>query len=124
MHRPLALVFYEKLLPGTQVVNRLHDLKYLVKVLPDAHRLVDHVKEARPLVLIVDLDAVSHNVCEAVAELRGHPDTRHVPVIGFTTRLDDATVAGAAQAGVSLCVGDAAILSHLRQLLDQVLTVE
>jgi len=33
MHRPLALVFYEKLLPGTQVVNRLHDLKYLVKVL-------------------------------------------------------------------------------------------
>ena len=31
MTQPLALVFYEKLMPGSQLVNRLQDLNYRVQ---------------------------------------------------------------------------------------------
>ena len=34
--QPLALVLYEKLLPGTQLVNRLQDLNYRVQTVNDA----------------------------------------------------------------------------------------
>ena len=40
MTQPLALVLYEKLLPGSQLVNRLQDLNYRVQVIPDAEKLV------------------------------------------------------------------------------------
>ena len=35
MTRPLALVFYEKFMPGSQLVNRLQDLNYRVRVVND-----------------------------------------------------------------------------------------
>ena len=36
MTQPLALVLYEKLLPGSQLVNRLQDLNYRVQAIADA----------------------------------------------------------------------------------------
>ena len=36
MTQPLALVLYEKLLPGSQLVNRLQDLNYRVQTIADA----------------------------------------------------------------------------------------
>ena len=36
MTQPLALVLYERLLPGSQLVNRLQDLNYRVQVIADA----------------------------------------------------------------------------------------
>ena len=39
MTQPLALVVYEKLLPGTQLVNRLQDLHYRVQAVTDADTL-------------------------------------------------------------------------------------
>ena len=35
MTQPLALVLYEKLLPGSQLVNRLQDLNYRVQTIAD-----------------------------------------------------------------------------------------
>ena len=40
MIQPLALVFYERLLPGSQVVNRLQDMRYRVQVVGDPAGLV------------------------------------------------------------------------------------
>ncbi len=36
MTQPLALVFYEKLMPGSQLVNRLQDLNYRVQAVNDS----------------------------------------------------------------------------------------
>src|SRR2546423_14440364 len=41
MTQPLALVFYESLMPGSQVVNRLQDLKYRVQTINDPAMLLD-----------------------------------------------------------------------------------
>ena len=50
MTQPLALVCYEKLLPGSQLVNRLQDLKYRVRPVADARLLVDCARQEKPMI--------------------------------------------------------------------------
>src|SRR4051794_41012366 len=82
MTQPLALVLYEKLLPGSQLVNRLQDLQYRVETLTDPNLLVPCAEQAKPIVVLTDLNS-THDVRSAISRLRQHPATRHVPVIAF-----------------------------------------
>jgi CheY-like chemotaxis protein len=124
MTQPLALVVYEKLLPGTQLVNRLRDLKYRVQALTDADSLVACAQQERPMLVFADLVSKRNNVCAAIGQLRQNPATQHIPVIAFGP--DDAAElqADARAAGAVLVVSEAAILNHLPQCLEQALRVE
>jgi DNA-binding NarL/FixJ family response regulator len=120
MTQPLALLLYEKLLPGTQIVNRLQDLGWRVQLLHAACDLRSAAQQHKPLIVIADLFATRGSVCDGIAELKKSEDTVHVPVIAFTS--DAKLTQAATQAGATLVVGDAAILQHLDQFLDQALT--
>ena len=124
MTQPLALVLYEKLLPGTQLVNRLQDLKYRVQTVTDPNSLVTCAKQERPMLVLADLVSTSNDVCSAIGKLRQNPDTQHVPVIAFAP--DDAVElqAAARTAGAALVASEAAILNHLPQFLEEALRVE
>ena len=56
MTQPLALVIYERLLPGSQIVNRLQDLNYRVQVIADAGSLVECAERVSPMLVLADLD--------------------------------------------------------------------
>jgi CheY-like chemotaxis protein len=124
MTQPLALVVYEKLLPGSQLVNRLQDLKYRVQTLTDAESLVACAGQDKPMLVVVDLISARNNVIEVIGRLKQAPDTRHIPVIGYAP--DDAAELhqAARQAGATLVVSETAIVNHLPQFLDQALQVE
>ncbi len=124
MTQPLALVLYEKLLPGSQIVNRLQDLSYRVQVVAEASRLVECAEQARPLVVLADLKAKSGDVCAAVAKLKQNAATQHLPVIAFCPEAAAELQAAAQAAGATLVVGETAILNHLPQILDQALQVD
>jgi CheY-like chemotaxis protein len=122
--QPLALVVYEKLLPGTQLVNRLQDLKYRVRALTDPGGLVACARQEKPLVILADVFSSRGNVPSIIAELKQAPETRHIPVVAFAAE-DAADLQEAARkAGATLVVTDPAILSHLPQMLEQALRVE
>jgi CheY-like chemotaxis protein len=122
MTQPLALVLYERLLPGTQLVNRLQDLQYRVETLTDAAKLVECAQQSRPLLVLADLGASHGDIAAVISRLRQNPATSHLPVIGFGAGND--SVAPAAQAaGATLVVSDTAILNHLPECLDQALQV-
>lgn len=123
MTQPLALLVYEKLLPGTQLVNRLQDLKYRVEVLSDLRGLIGMARQERPMVVILDLDLLG-NVTEAISGLRSTPDTQHIPVIGFAQEDSEEKQAAARTAGATVVTSDTAILAHLPQLLEQALQIE
>ena len=55
--QPLALVFYEKLLPGSQLVNRLQALQYRVQAVNNAGELLAAVRREMPMLLLADLAA-------------------------------------------------------------------
>ena len=125
MTQPLALVLYEKLLPGSQVVNRLQDLSYRVQVVADAEQLVECAEQARPMLVLADLESKHYNVCAALKRLKQNSATKHLPIIAFTGEHATAELQDAARdAGAVLVATEAAILNHLPQLLDQALQVE
>jgi|SRR4051812_1387179 CheY-like chemotaxis protein len=124
MNEPLALILYERLLPGSQLVNRLQDLKYRVQTISSPGSLVQTAQEAKPLLVLADLEPHTSEVCAAITGLKANPATKHLPVVAF--RSDNATTleAAAVAAGVTLVVGETAILNHLPQFLEQALQVE
>jgi CheY-like chemotaxis protein len=124
MTQPLALVFYEKLLPGSQLVNRLHDLNYRVQTVSDTSLLAECCEQTKPMLVLADLRADHQDVCAAIARLKQNPATQHIPVIGFGNEESPDLQKVALSAGVTLLVSESALLNHLPQCLEQALRVE
>lgn len=124
MTQPLALVYYEKLLPGSQVVNRLQDLGYRVRVVTDAATLAACAEQEKPLLLLTELGTPQKRVCDVIAEIRKKPATRHLPVIAFSSGEEAELQTAARAAGATLVVSEAGLSNQLTQLLDQALQVE
>lgn len=120
MTQPLALLLYEKLLPGSQLVNRLQDLGWRVHVTHDGSALEKTAEEHKPVLLFADLQSTQHPVPNAIQRLRQNKGTEHIPVIAFTG--DEALSKAAVEAGASLVASETAILQHLSQFIDQALS--
>lgn len=124
MTQPLALVVYEKLLPGTQLVNRLQDLNYRVQAVTNADTLVTCAEEEKPMLVLADLTSTHQDVCSAIGQLRRNPGTSHIPIITFGPETAVDLLQAALAAGAALATSEAAILSHLPELLEQALRIE
>lgn len=124
MTSPLAILFYEDLMPGTQLVNRLQDLRYRVQVASTGDELLTTAATAGPMLIVVDLVSKRADVCEIIRKLRAAPATAHIPLIGFADESEASLQTAATQAGATLVVTDAAILLHLNQFIDRALQVE
>jgi PleD family two-component response regulator len=124
MTKPLALVLYERLLPGSQLVNRLQDLNYRVQTIADAEKLVESAEQSKPILVLADVASPRKDVCPAIRRLRENAATSHLPVIAFGGDDSPDLQAAALSAGATLIVGEVAALNHLREFLDQALQVE
>src|SRR2546421_5498633 len=124
MTTPLALVFYENLLPGSQLVNRLQDLGYRVQTVSNVQTLVLQALQEKPLIVVADLVSVDADVCATIRELKRNPETRHIPVIAFTDLKDEKIQTAATTAGATMVAGNDAILDQLPEPLEQALQVE
>lgn len=124
MKQPLALVLYEKLIPGSQLVNRLQDKNYRVMTVTDPDSLLSLGKAEKPLLIFADLVFESADVFPAITRLRRDPDTAHIPIIAFAEADSQDLLNTAQNAGAKLVVSEAALLAHLPQLLEQALHVE
>ncbi len=123
MTQPLALVFYEKLLPGSQLVNRLQDLNYRVNAVNDLPALLTSAQSGGPMLVVVDLESTHGDVCQVIAALKADAATQHVPIIAFAGEQASDLQTAAQKAGATLVVGAAAIVNYLPELLNQALQV-
>jgi len=124
MTQPLALILYERLLPGSQLVNRLQDLNYRVQTITDPGKLVESAEQFKPLLVLADLGSPGNNVCAAIGRLKQNLATSHLPIIAFGADNLAEVQAAALAAGATLVVGETAALNHLREFLDQALQLE
>ena len=81
-------------------------------------------EQAKPMLVLADLESTRNNVCAALARLKQNAATKHLPVIAFSGENAAELQAAAQAAGATLVVSEAAILNHLPQFLDQALQVE
>ena len=123
MTQPLAIVFYEKLLPGSQLVNRLQDQSFRVQAVTDPAVLLETVRREMPMLLLTDLGSRA-DIIKVIAALKANETTAHIPVIAFAEEKALAQLAAAQQAGAALAVSDVALTSYLPQLLNQALHVD
>jgi PleD family two-component response regulator len=123
MNKPLALIYYSNLMPGSHLTMLLQELGYEVQAVSDAAMLAESCEKETPLVVIAELFPAA-DVCAAVARLKGNPATRHVPVLGYCQMCDAAAQAQARKAGVDLLAAQGGVAEQLPQLLDQILQVE
>jgi hypothetical protein len=119
----LALLLYSNLLPGSQLAGRLQEMGYRVQTISDTTALQEKCEQEKPLVLLAEVSK-SNGSCEAIAPMKKNPATAHIPVLAFAPAPDKALQGIAEQSGVSLLVGNAVVLEHLPQLLDQVLQLD
>jgi CheY-like chemotaxis protein len=121
--QPLALVFYEKLMPGSQLVNKLQDLNYRVQTVSDPVLLQSGALQESPLLVIADL-AGGGEVFSAIAGLKADGATSHIPVIAFAAEGATQAMEAARKAGAKLVVSENAIANYLPELLNQALQIE
>jgi CheY-like chemotaxis protein len=123
MTQPLALVYYEKLMPGSQLVNKLQDLGYRVQTVNDPVLLQPGARRDCPLLVVADL-AGGGAVCSAIAALKADPATSHIPVIAFAAEGANQAMNAAQKAGAKLAVSETTIADYLPELLNQALNIE
>jgi len=124
MTQPLAIVVYEKILPGSQLINRLQDLNYRVLPITDIGTLIEQAQSHKPMLVLADLESSRGDVCAVITNLKNNAATRHVPVIAFANEGEAGLDSAAGEAGAALVVSSAALLSHLPQILERALQVE
>lgn len=122
--KPLAIVFYERLLPGSQVVNRLTDLGYRVTATQIASDVPRLARDERPMVLVADLLLRSGDFVPVIKALKSAPETEHIPVLGYCDPKNQKLVDAAIQAGAKLVAAEKGLPEQLPHLLDHVLAVE
>lgn len=124
MTKPLALVFYERLMPGSQLVNRLQDLGYRVQTITEASLLIDTAKREKPMLALVDLVSQRANICGIIKDLKNDEETGHIPVVGFAAQKDEKLHTEATRSGATLVAYDDALLPQLPHLLEHALQVD
>lgn len=121
---PLALVYYEDLMPGSQLVNRLQDLRYRVQVAGSVPELLALASGAGPMLVIVDLVSHKADMCGVIRGLRADAATSHLPILGFGDDAEPDRLTAAQSAGATVVVSDSALVAHLQQFIDRALQVE
>ncbi|MBM3871819.1 MAG: response regulator [Verrucomicrobia bacterium] len=124
MTSPLALLLYERLLPGSALGNKLRDQGYRILHVTNLTDIAAIAAGEKPLVAFVDLEWKATDASAAIRALKENPATHHVPILAFSSprnvKLRDAALA----AGATIIASDEAILTQLSAMLDQAMMVE
>lgn len=124
MTQPLVILVYERILPGSQLLNRFQDMGYRVLTLNDPRLLADTARREGPLLAVVDMPFTQADAARAIAELRSSHETEHVPVIAIVPAGDKNLEQKAVESRATLVAHDTTILNHLDRFLDQALQLD
>jgi DNA-binding response OmpR family regulator len=123
MIKPLAIIHYERLMPGSQLVNRLQDLGYRVLTITEAGQLRETARREKPMIAILDL-VTKIDICGVIKEIKQDKETEHLPIIGFAAAKDQKLHAEATRCGATLVAYDDALLPQLPHLLEHALRID
>ncbi len=124
MTKPLAFVFYERLLSGQQLLNRLQDLGYRVQAVTDAATLAAQVEQQKPMLLVAEFSGEKPTASDAVISIKQNSATAHVAVLVYIAGVNPFLQEAARIAGANLIASESGVLDQLPQLLDQVLRID
>ena len=81
-----------------------------------AHTL-ETIKEKKPRLVVFDLDAAKLRPIETVTAMKGDPELRTVPTLGFVSHVHADTIAAARAAGIDQVLARSAFADRLGAIL-------
>ena len=84
--KPLALLYYSNLIPGSQLANRLIDMGYRVQALSDLKAFDRDVSKRKTPPRRRPKSCPGGPAFGDIARLRKDPATQHIPVLGYSRR--------------------------------------
>ncbi len=124
MSSPLVMLFYEKLMPGSQMVNRLQDLGYRVASVTQIDKLIHEVRQQHPMALVADLYSKQGAVASSIQSLKEDLETQHIPILAFAAVDQEELHEKARVAGAKLIAGEEAVLDQLPHLMEHLLEID
>ena len=79
--------------------------------------LVECADQAKPMLVVADLESSKNNICAAIQRLKQNESTQHVPVIAFAGENAGELQAAAQAAGATLVVSEAELEAGSRALV-------
>ena len=120
MTKPLALIYYFNLLPGSQLAAKLQDMGYRVQPVPDLSALKEIAENEKPLLIIMEILGQKDS-CAEIFKIKNYPMTFHIPILAYSMKHDADLQKAATAAGASLLASSENLMVQLPQLLEQVL---
>lgn len=120
--QPLALVFFQRPLPGNQLVNRLQDLGYRVQTANVAEKFQALAQTAGAMLALVDVEGAREELFTTMGHLRQGEATQHLPILAFAVA--PTALENARKAGCTVVVETSALLTHLEAFLEQALRID
>ncbi len=124
MVQPLALLFFERVMPGSQLQTRLEALGYRVHITSAVEDIFHLAKSLKPLIIFADLITKKKDICPVFSRIRQDPEIQHIPIIAITDSSEPELEATAREAGANIVVSESSIAMHLKPLLERALAVE
>ena len=124
MTEPLALVAYERMMPGSQLLVKLRDLGYRSEHVKRLGDLPTAAAAKKPMIVLIDLLWRAEDSLAAIERLANTADTEHLPIVAYADMTDESLMERALDKGAALVAGDDGILAQLARLLDQALELD
>jgi CheY-like chemotaxis protein len=83
----------------------------------NAGQVIARIRDARPSLVIFDLNSRALDPLTAIGTLKGDPELRAIRTLGFVSHVDSDTIAAARAAGVDQVLARSAFAERLGEIL-------
>jgi len=116
--KPPVLAVVDDLMLASRISTAAKGLGVDVKFTRSAEAVLAAARGTPPPTLVIlDLNGARANPLEIVAALKAAPSLAAIPIVGFVSHVDTATIESARQAGVDRILARSAFVEQLPHLL-------
>ncbi len=115
MARVLAAV--DDLFFGAKILETAQQLKVPLALVRSPEELEERARAVHPVLLIIDLNAEGCRPLEAIRRVKGDPDLKDIPLLGFFSHVQHDLKVAAAEAGCDRILARSAFTAQLPEIL-------
>lgn len=82
-----------------------------------ADAVLPRIREKKPALVIFDLNSSKLRPMDAIAAMKGDPELKTIPTLGYVSHVQTATIEAARQAGVDQVLARSAFAERLGEIL-------
>jgi CheY-like chemotaxis protein len=103
-----------------QINDAAKKLGLSVEMVQDGSRAIDKIREAKPALIIFDLNCAAADPIGTIQQIASDPEMSGIPTVGFVSHVQTALKLKAEQSGCGLVLARSAFAQNLPEILRRV----